>query len=141
MDFLELIFHALEKQSYKDFEVIIAEDNNDPETVRFIERARLIHSFEIQHLFQEDNGFRKTRILNAAVIAAKGEKCVFIDGDCIPHMHFLKEYWKAINETHFCYGRRVFCSPKHTIKLLKSWNSAKCNILLTILYGGKSIGA
>jgi glycosyltransferase involved in cell wall biosynthesis len=141
IDFLELILQALEKQSFKDFEVLIAEDNNDPETVRFIEKARLSHGFEIQHLFQDDIGFRKTRILNAAVIAAKGEKCVFIDGDCIPHRHFLKQYDRAINETHFCYGRRVFCSQKHTSQLLESRHPGKCNNLLALLYGGKSIGA
>ena len=141
LDFLELILQALERQSFKNFEVLIAEDNNDPETGSFIEKARLKYSFEIQHLSQDDDGFRKTRILNAAVIAAKGERCVFIDGDCIPHPHFLKEYRQAINETNFCYGRRVFCSPKHTLHLLESRDIAKCNNFLALLYGGKSIGA
>jgi cellulose synthase/poly-beta-1,6-N-acetylglucosamine synthase-like glycosyltransferase len=141
LDFLELILQALDKQSYKKFEVLIAEDNNDPETVSFVDKARVRHGFEIKHLSQDDNGFRKTRILNSAVIASQGEKCVFIDGDCIPHRHFLKEYEKAINDTHFCYGRRVFCSQKHTLQLLESRDPSRCNNLLALLYGGKSIGA
>ena len=45
LDFLELIFQSLDKQSYKNFEVIIAEDNNDPQTVEFINKARLIHTY------------------------------------------------------------------------------------------------
>ena len=125
LDFLELIFQSLDKQSYKDFEVIIAEDNNDPQTVEFINKARIIKTYGIQHVSQEDIGFRKTRILNTAVKTAKGEQIVFIDGDCIPHKHFMKEYNKAITDTHFCYGRRVFCSKKHTDMLLKSGSIKK----------------
>jgi glycosyltransferase involved in cell wall biosynthesis len=139
LDFLELILQSIEKQSYKNFEVIIAEDNNDPQTVEFIEKARHLYHFYIIHLAQKDIGFRKTRILNKAVIAARGEKLVFIDGDCILHRHFLKEYSKAITETHFCYGRRVFCSKKHTDILLKSGSIENCNILQIFIRGGRCI--
>jgi cellulose synthase/poly-beta-1,6-N-acetylglucosamine synthase-like glycosyltransferase len=141
LDFLELIFKALDAQSCNDFEVIIAEDNNDPQAAIFIDEARLIHSYIIKHVYQEDIGFRKTRILNSAIRIAEGEKLVFIDGDCIPHKHFIKEYNKAIEESYFCYGRRVYCSNKHTGLLLKSSNPASINIFNIILYGGRSVGA
>lgn len=141
LDFLELILQSLDKQSYKYFEVIIAEDNNDPQTVDFINKACIMHRYSIQHVSQEDIGFRKTRILNTAVRAAKGKQIVFIDGDCILHKHFMKEYSKAITDTHFCYGRRVFCSKKHTDIMLKSKSIKKNNIIMAYLYGGKSIGA
>jgi cellulose synthase/poly-beta-1,6-N-acetylglucosamine synthase-like glycosyltransferase len=141
LDFLELILESLDEQSFNNFEVVVAEDNNDPKTVEFINIARLIHKYNILHVSQEDIGFRKTRILNSSVKIANGEQIVFIDGDCIPQKHFLKEYNKAINETHFCYGRRVFCSKKHTEILLKSKSLKEINIILALLYGGKSIGA
>ena len=141
LDFLELIFQSLDKQSYRNFEVIIAEDNNDPQTVEFINKARIIKTYGIQHVSHEDIGFRKTRILNTAVKTARGEQIVFIDGDCILQKHFMKEYSKAITDSHFCYGRRVFCSKKHTDILLKSESIKKVNIILTFLYGGKSMGA
>ena len=141
LDFLELIFQSLDKQSYRNFEVIIAEDNNDPQTVEFINKARIIKTYGIQHVSHEDIGFRKTRILNTAVKTASGEQIVFIDGDCILQKHFMKEYNKAITDIHFCYGRRVFCSKKHTDMLLKSESTKKINIILAFLYGGKSIGA
>jgi glycosyltransferase involved in cell wall biosynthesis len=141
LDFLEIILKSLDKQTYKNFEVIIAEDDNNPETVEFVNKAGLSHTFNIIHKSQEDIGFRKTRILNIAVVAASGEQIVFIDGDCVLHKNFMEEYSKAISETHFCYGRRVFCSKKHTDIILKSGSLKKISILLTILYGGKSIGA
>lgn len=140
LDFLDLILQSIDRQSYKDFEVILAEDNNDPETVEFIIKARLKYNFAIQHISQEDIGFRKTRILNSAVLTAKGEQIVFIDGDCLLHKHFMKEYNKAITDTHFCYGRRVYCSEKHTDIILKSKSINKCNILLAFLYGGRCTG-
>src|SRR5674476_1474762 len=80
LDFLELIFQSLDKQSYRNFEVIIAEDNNDPQTVEFINKARLLKTYGIQHVSHDDIGFRKTRILNTAVKTARGEQIVFIDG-------------------------------------------------------------
>jgi cellulose synthase/poly-beta-1,6-N-acetylglucosamine synthase-like glycosyltransferase len=140
-DFLELVLQSIDKQSYRNFEVIIAEDNNEQKTVEFINKARLLYSYNILHVSQEDIGFRKTRILNSAVKTAKGERLVFIDGDCILHKHFMKEYAKAITDTYFCYGRRIFCSEKHTDILLKSKSIKKINIFLTFLYGGRSIGA
>ena len=141
LDFLELILLSLDKQSYRNFEIIIAEDVNDPMTVGFLSRVRRLHKYNILHVSHEDNGFRKTRILNMAVKSANGEKIVFIDGDCIPHCHFLKEYNKAINNSVFCYGRRVFLSRKHTDILLKEMSVKKVNTFLAFIYGGKSTGA
>jgi len=141
LDFLELILLSLDKQSYKNFEIIIAEDNNDPLTVEFISNARGLYKYNIQHVSQEDKGFRKTRILNLAVKAAKGEKIIFIDGDCILHRHFLKEYDNAITDNCFFFGRRVFLSKKHTDILLKTMSIKKVNTIQAFLYKGKSIGA
>ena len=44
---------------------------------------------------------------------------MIIDGDCIPHKHFLKEYAKAIRENRICYGRRACLSEKITAQLLQ----------------------
>lgn len=141
LDFLALVLQSLDKQSFKNFEVIIAEDDNDLLTIDFLNKVRHIYSFSLKHVSQEDIGFRKTRILNSAIKEAKGEQLVFIDGDCILQKHFMKEYSKAITETHFCYGRRVYCSKKHTDILLRSMSIKKVNTFYAFFYGGKSIGA
>lgn len=141
LDFLELILLSLDKQSYKNFEIIIAEDDNDPVTLEFLSKVRHLHKYNIQHVSHEDKGFRKTRILNMAVKSASGEKIVFIDGDCMPQRHFLKEYDKAITDLVFCYGRRVFLSRKHTDILLNTVSVKKLNTFMAFIYGGKSIGA
>jgi len=104
LDILELIFQSLDKQSFKNFGIIVAEDNNDPQTVEFINKVRHMHTYGIQHVSQENIGFRKTRILSNAVKTAKGEQIVFIDGDCIFHSKKTR-FKSSVNE------RESYCLP------------------------------
>jgi len=124
---------ALEKQTYKDFEVIISEDNNAKETVEFINDMRKRFSFPIKHVSQEDQGFRKTKILNKAVMAASGEYLVFLDGDCVPHRKLLQSYLKNLTPDTVCLGRRTYLNDKLTQKIL-SEKSIKSLNLLNVLF-------
>ena len=60
--FLRKVLDSIEKQVYKNFTVTIAEDGCFEEMRNFI--AKLDYSFSISHLYQEDKGFRKNKILN-----------------------------------------------------------------------------
>jgi glycosyltransferase involved in cell wall biosynthesis len=141
LDYLGLVLQSLELQSYKNFEVIIAEDNNAGETITFLEKARNTYSFTIQHVSQEDNGFRKTKILNEAVKISQGNKLVFIDGDCIAHRHFLKEYDKAISDKVLCYGRRTLLSERFTQNLLQAGTIKPLTYFTALLSGAKWVSA
>ena len=63
---LELIIESLKNQTYKNFEVVIAEDGQDEKMRAFIES---IKDLDIKHTTQEDIGIRKTRSLNNGIIA------------------------------------------------------------------------
>ena len=139
LDMLNLIFQALQRQSYTNFEAIVSEDNDAAETVEFISDAREKYEFLIEHVSQEDCGFRKTTALNKALRVAKGEQLVFLDGDCVPHRHLLYEYSKAIHGNVMCYGRRVHVSKSLTDRLLKVGSIKGLNIWTAIMYGSKSI--
>ncbi|MFK8046106.1 MAG: glycosyltransferase, partial [Crocinitomicaceae bacterium] len=115
---LQLILEGLILQSVQDFELIVAEDDDSEETIAFIEKAKTKCSFPIQHISQEDKGFRKNRILNRAIIASKHELLVFIDGDCIPHKHFIRSYQQANAKNAILSGRRVMLSEKISRKML-----------------------
>ncbi len=119
LDFLSLVFQSLELQSFKDFEVIIAEDDNQSETISFLDKARKKHSFLIKHVSQEDKGFRKNKILNEAIRHSSSEKLVFIDGDCIIHRHFLMNYDQGLKAGLVRAGRRIELSKKHTESMVK----------------------
>jgi glycosyltransferase involved in cell wall biosynthesis len=117
LDYLRLIFAGLERQTFTDFEVIIADDGSDINLVNQIEQLSLNYSFPVKHLWQEDKGFRKNKIYNKAILAASSNHIIFIDGDCVPHSRFIAEHYDARREG-VCYtGRRVNLSAKITALL------------------------
>lgn len=129
---LALILLALNKQSNPNFDVIISEDDN-ANINEFLENQKKINSFPISHIHQkEDLGFRKNAMLNNAIKIAKGSTIVFIDGDCIPHKHFIKEYAKATKEGVFLYGRRVMLDKKISETLLTNKNLNALNLVQLI---------
>ena len=79
-------------QSYRDFEIVVADDGSGDETRQIIESVREQTDIPIQHIWQEDDGFQKCRILNKAITASQGEYLIFTDGDCIPHRDFVKNH-------------------------------------------------
>lgn len=123
IDNLKLILKALNRQSNMNFEVVVSEDDFNESTMEFIAQNRQQYHFPIAHLYQkEDNGFRKNEMLNRSVLQSKTDKIVFIDGDCIPHRHFVKEYMKAIQEGFICTGRTVLLSEKMSAQM--KWNQS-----------------
>ena len=104
---LKLIVTALQDQCFSEFEVIISDDGSPPEVVREVKNLLNHSSLKYQYVWHEDNGFRKTKILNKAVIESNSDYLVFLDGDCVPHRHFLKEHYLGRKEGFVRAGRRV----------------------------------
>jgi len=113
-----------------NFEVIISEDDLNPETKEFVAKNALNYSFPIQHNFQnQDLGFRKNMMLNRAILSANASMLVFIDGDCIPHEHFAKEYIKERNSDAMLVGRRVMLGPKISSQIQNEKSLSKLNLI------------
>ncbi|MBI3189503.1 MAG: glycosyltransferase [Ignavibacteriales bacterium] len=115
--YLEFIFEALKRQSFKEFEVIVADDGSGSDIRELIERVRSSVDFPIQHLWHEDNGFRKNIMLNNAIRASQSDNLVFIDGDCVPHRDFLFDHWTNRQENGLLCGKRVNLSKQLTEQL------------------------
>ncbi len=128
---LELIFDTLSLQSFKNFEVIVAEDNDDAVMKVFIAAAQQKYFFPILHVSQPDIGFRKTHALNAALRLAQTDYIVFIDGDCLLHRHFLKQHYLLRENQIALFGRRVMMSEKISEKILTHENEYTRQVLLT----------
>jgi glycosyltransferase involved in cell wall biosynthesis len=92
IDWLKLVLAGLKRQSNQNFEVIISDDGSKPEVVQEIKRISSSYPFPVRHNWHEDNGWQKNIILNKSVVEAKSEYLIFIDGDCIPHRHFVREH-------------------------------------------------
>lgn len=116
-EWVELVLTGLEVQSFTDFEVVIADDGSSAAFVDALKRYSAVSPLSLQHVWHEDKGFRKTRILNGALKTAKGDYLVFIDGDCIPDRHFVSDHWYNRQADTILAGRRVNLSPAVTTAL------------------------
>ncbi len=112
--YLEFIFAALRRQSFTAFEVVVADDGSGPAMRESVERAIRSAPFPVRHLWQEDLGFRKNRMLNQAIMAAETDYLVFIDGDCVPHRDFLSDHVGSRVSGALLSGRRVNWSREIT---------------------------
>ncbi len=107
---LDLIVNALKTQTYKNFEVVIAEDNNSESTMNYISS---IEGLDVKHTFQDDSGIRKTRSVNNAILASEGSYLIFIDGDCIPYSTFIESHVALSEQGYIISGRRCNLGPKY----------------------------
>ncbi len=112
IEYLRIILAALERQTFRDFEVIVADDGSRTEVVAEIEVIKLRSPIDIQHLWHEDLGFRKTIILNKAIVSARSNYLIFIDGDCVPDHRFVEEHFANRSAATVLAGRRANVSRK-----------------------------
>lgn len=112
IDFLKLIFAALEQQTFKQFEVVVADDGSGSDFVKELNYLTINFPFPVKHIWQEDLGWRKNIILNKAIVAAEGDYIIFIDGDCIPHPYFIQEHYENRKQKQVICGRRVTLTDK-----------------------------
>ena len=108
---LELTLAGLSRQTFKNFEILICDDGSKPENVKIA--LELLNRLEIpaRHLWHEDLGFRKNRILNWGIHHAQSEYMIFIDQDCIPHQEFIQEHLTAAAKKQVLCGRRMDLTP------------------------------
>lgn len=117
---LRLCLLSLSEQSMQPSEVLIADDGSGPETRSVVQEmaVALKHRFPIRHVWQEDIGFRKPRILNETVRQSAGEYLVFIDGDCMAHRHFIRSHVEASSPDAILSGKRVEIGKELTERLI-----------------------
>lgn len=91
-------------QTEKDFEVVIADDGSTSKTAAIISAFQGQFSYPIVHVWQEDIGFRKSEILNKAILKTSSDYLLFTDGDCIPRKDFVASHIKEKQEGYFLSG-------------------------------------
>ena len=101
---LEKSLLSFAAQDCRDFEVVVADDGSGPETKACIDALRPRLPFPLGHVWQEDDGFRKCRALNLAVLASTSDYLVFSDGDCIARNDFLSVHLREREPGRFLSG-------------------------------------
>ncbi|WP_222984681.1 glycosyltransferase family 2 protein [Flagellimonas meishanensis] len=103
-EWLKKVLWGFNCQIFKDFEVVIADDGSGPKTKALLEELAPQVFYEIIHVWQEDDGFQKSRILNKAVESCNAEYIIMTDGDCIPREDFVEVHYINKEEGYFISG-------------------------------------
>lgn len=116
-EWLEKVILGFSVQTFRNFEIIIADDGSREATKNLIDRLRAEIDIPIIHVWQEDNGFQKSQILNKAILASTSDYLIFTDGDCIPRKDFVEVHDKYREKGYFLSGG-YFKLPMDISKLI-----------------------
>ncbi|MGZ8413370.1 MAG: glycosyltransferase family 2 protein [Gemmatirosa sp.] len=118
---LALVLRSALAQRRLPEQVVVADDGSREETgalVRdFVPRFAAV-DVELLHVWQEDRGFRKARILNAALVRVRGEYVVQVDQDLVLHPAFVASHVAFARRGSFVQGSRVLVRRERTQEAL-----------------------
>ena len=77
VEWLEKVLWGYTRQDFRDFELVIADDGSTEETRDLILGFARESDFSIRHIWHPDEGYRRSLVLNAAVLASNGDYLVF----------------------------------------------------------------
>lgn len=103
-DWLSKVLEGYSNQTDKDFEIVIADDGSTEKTNQVITLYKDKFKYPIIHVWQPDDGFQKSKILNKAILKTNSDYLLFTDGDCIPRNDFVAQHLKHKKEGYFLSG-------------------------------------
>jgi len=103
-DWLSKVLDSVFAQSFRHFQLVVADDGSAPETGALLRNRAPESPVPIIHVWQEDHGFQKCRILNKAIAVSSGKRLVFTDGDCLLPPHFLQTHQQMARSGTFLTG-------------------------------------
>src|SRR5882757_1084540 len=130
-DALDAVLSALSRQGDRGFEVVVADDGSGPATAAMVEHWRSRVGAPLDHVRQADRGFRAAEIRNRAILACRGDYCIFLDGDCIARPNFIAMHRRLAEGGWFVTGNRVLLSGALTTAVLRdglqpqAWSAAQ----------------
>ena len=99
---LEKVLWGYLFQTHPADEIVIADDGSKEDTRQLIESFK--DKLPIKHVWHEDNGFQKSRILNSAILASESDYLIFTDQDCIPRKDFIATHNAYAEKGYFLSG-------------------------------------
>lgn len=114
---LALALAALSAQTDPRFDVVVADDGSDPTAQRALAEVAEKLPFAIDWIWQRDDGFRKMRAQNLAVLRCASELLLFLDGDCLPYRNWVEVYRRHARPGEFLVGGYIFLTDEQTQSL------------------------
>jgi glycosyltransferase involved in cell wall biosynthesis len=118
---LELCLLSLVNQTYRNFEVHLADDGSGDPTRELVLRLKREVPYELYHHWHPDEGYRKAKINNTVfrdLDASRLPVMICIDHDVIVHPRFVEDHYCAHEREGFApllfMGRRIDLGPRVT---------------------------
>jgi glycosyltransferase involved in cell wall biosynthesis len=130
-DALAAVLEGYFAQRGHDFDLIVADDGSTDETRRLIQDHARRAPFRIEHVWQEDRGFRAAAARNRALAATTSDYVIFSDGDCVPPPEFVGRHRALAEPGYFVAGNRILLSERLTREVLRrripihAWSHAR----------------
>jgi glycosyltransferase involved in cell wall biosynthesis len=106
LDILEPSLASLAVQSWRDFEIVVADDGSSQDYTSIFRTWAPRFAHGIHHAVHEKHGFRKARILNRAISVSRFDRLIFIDTDCLAHRDFIRNHLTYLKPGTAITGRR-----------------------------------
>lgn len=116
-DALLAVLRALAPQCGPDDVVVVADDGSRPEHVQALRDGLPRFACPVRHVWHPDTGFTAARARNLGAAEAAADYVVFMDGDCVPTMHFAAQHAALRESGCFVNGSRVLLSGRFSARV------------------------
>jgi glycosyltransferase involved in cell wall biosynthesis len=106
-EYLARVLAAVTAQTSPPDEVLLADDGSEAPTKEVFAQWSAKQKFRTAHVWQKNEGFRRSMILNQAIAASRSDYLVFLDGDTVPHPRFIGDHRAAAKRGLFVQGHRA----------------------------------
>ena len=110
-DALDAVLRSLAVQTYRRFEIVVADDGSGPGTGELVAQRAEGPGPRVRHVRQEDRGYRLAAVRNRAAAATEQPYLIFLDGDCLVRPDYVERHARLAEPGHFVHGSRVRLDP------------------------------
>jgi glycosyltransferase involved in cell wall biosynthesis len=117
-DALRAVLEGYAAQTDRDFELLVADDGSTADTATLVRGHAARSPLRIEHVWQEDRGFRAAAIRNRAAAHTNADYLIFTDGDCVPPRAFVARHRRLAEPGRYVAGNRILLPQAFTERVL-----------------------
>ena len=116
-EMLAKVLHGYNNQTYRNFEIVIADDNPAHETLALIEALKNEVFYSIIYLCHKKKDLPISQLFNEAIVKCTSSYILILDGACIPRADFV-EHHVRLREKDYLLSGGDFLLNRNTSKVI-----------------------